>query len=227
MKAFFSFTLIELLVVVAVISILASLLLPALGKARQKTFEVVCKSNERQIYSVFMSYASDYGGEYFPPRRMLPGQNETWSGALSPLVTLGYMIKNSKYLPGSSSLLFAPEICFCQVTLDYVERYDPDRLTGSYRYGDYVYNAYYSMDWADNPETRMPVFLRKIRLPSQCLLLTDGNKGDNIPSAATVFTHGRGHPYGLTNSCFFDGHAESMRKDAFPTDMTDTLYTGR
>ncbi|MCM8530278.1 MAG: type II secretion system GspH family protein [Lentisphaeraceae bacterium] len=62
------FTLIELLVVVAIIGILMSLLLPSVSKARLKTMQAVCLSNQRQIGIATFSYISDNGG-YGPYHR--------------------------------------------------------------------------------------------------------------------------------------------------------------
>src|SRR5262245_10651136 len=62
-----AFSLIELLVVIAIVAILAGLLLPTLGRARESSQKRICAGNIRQLALALSLYASDHQ-ETFPIR---------------------------------------------------------------------------------------------------------------------------------------------------------------
>ncbi len=93
------FTLIELLVVIAIIAILASLLLPALGKARELSKWAATSNNLKQVTLASLLYANDYDGN-LPPRSMLG--NVT----INHVLPFRYLVND--YIPAPYAVLGAP-----------------------------------------------------------------------------------------------------------------------
>jgi prepilin-type N-terminal cleavage/methylation domain-containing protein/prepilin-type processing-associated H-X9-DG protein len=87
------FTLIELLVVVAIISLLVSILLPSLAKAKELAKAVVCMNNEKNIGLAVNFYAEDYDDLLVPAvtSLTLPNNYAEYSEAHTTLQALGYL----------------------------------------------------------------------------------------------------------------------------------------
>ena len=103
------FSLIELLVVIGVIALLASLLLPALGKAKDSAQTMACASNMHQTQVAAACYASDNNG-YFRGEQLYANAvaSGIWNSYVpeAPSVGVGILLKLG-YL-GSPDCLWCP-----------------------------------------------------------------------------------------------------------------------
>ena len=128
-----AFTLIELLVVIAIIAILASLLLPALARAKQKASATKCVSNEKQIALGYLLYASD-NSDYLPIAAHLgdaaPCQ---WFFEISPYI--------ANQATNYTNLVAKAKVVACPSAK--LEKVFPPSTPASEAYGGYGHNYVY------------------------------------------------------------------------------------
>ena len=99
------FTLIELLVVIAIIGILATLIMPAVMKAKESANKSKCASNLRQVAIAAVSYAGEK--RFFPHVRGARSLDNDWTDTdqlriYVALIYFGYLDTNETYICPSS-----------------------------------------------------------------------------------------------------------------------------
>jgi prepilin-type N-terminal cleavage/methylation domain-containing protein len=238
-----AFTLVELLVVIGIISLLISILLPSLTKARAAATRAQCLSNQRQLASALYIYQGENRG-YFPPQYLgaesyvtnmayhpiftspvyTGGPGTVGRGSAEGYVALGYLIRSRQIKDGRAFYcpeMNAPEFQYdaYRHMWDRVRSGDKPHDTNGLLYG-YLYRIYRSVSLIGSivsaPELER---LNKMRVGKfkggSMALISDMI----LWPGWLLWPHVR--PYGLCVA-YSDGHAEFV--GVRPTDYEVVRY---
>ena len=209
------FTLIELLVVIAIISLLVSILLPSLNKAKDLAKSVICLSNVRHIGMAAILYTEDYEGYFFPHYDCRDRNNDgildgpTWFYD-GPTLGIHYTTFFArKYL--------GPDVISNNTTRGKGSIYDCALGDGT----PFGWHINYGYSYAVGPDfTYFPsVNIISVTEPSEVVLFVDAmnyaiswHTGHwfhwNNPTGGI-----RNHPDGRFNAVFVDAHAATLGQD--------------
>lgn len=224
------FTLIELLVVIAIIAILAAMLLPALNKSRETSYQIKCANSMKQLGIGGLMYADGNRG-YMPPWKTPTGTYQLWFNNAEFLSSVG--IQFYKGISWEFRDSWSVKFLCPKATDTKRDAALPDKL--DYRLGQYVYGMTF---WAttyigatgtgDIWNEHHVTFLGKVKHPARKVLFnettfkgkaTQNNrdpsgaegywvKGENpIPNTETTAYRHSGRQ--STNLVFIDGHYEN------------------
>lgn len=157
-----AFTLIELLVVIAIIAILASMLLPALSKAKQKAHATSCINNNRQMFLGSQFYAEDNNGRLCFTFSLIGGQiqRKLWFNYLKP------------YAQTTNLALCPTELKELATTYVIYPSAPGDQLVSNYQYNFQLGGCDWPGTW---PKEVYPALrTTAVRKPASTVQFTDG-----------------------------------------------------